>query len=174
MTASRMIGVTAVLSGLAGCVSVQTPDTHVQVGAPFFETGGGGYENQTAYAAPLNRVYHQQERVSRELAEGDWNDAIRASARWVEYTRELSSYAGAAHDPALFQQCCQDLLPKVEAVRQAAMRQNMAECQEAVTACSPPLNKLVQTFPQTVPEAMAAARGARRTAPAGSAPKFVP
>jgi hypothetical protein len=174
MITSRMMGVTAVLSGLAGCISVQTPDTHVQVGPPFFEAGSGEYENQTAYAAPLNRVYHQQARVSRELAEGDWNDTIKAAVHWVDYTRELSSYAGAAHDPALFQQCCQDLLPKVEAVRQAAMRQNLAECQEAVAACSPPLDKLMQTFPQTVPEAMAAARGARRTAPAGAGAKFVP
>jgi hypothetical protein len=167
---SIAIALFAVIS-LAGCVSVDTPDTNVKVGITSVRLPDSHREdsNATPYAKPLQRVSNQQAKVGRQLAKQDWEDVIEESSDLMADVRTLSGYAATSHDPATFRACCQEMLQHAQAVREAALVRNAASAERALAACNHPLNRMMQTFPLAQAPAGQAVSASPPPAPAPSA-----
>jgi len=145
------IFVMGVLSGIwgGGCVSVDTPNTKVDVGLTSVQLPGQGSSNRTPYAKPLERVSRQQAKLGRELAKQDWADVLEESSELMADVRTLSGYAGTSHDPATFRVWCGELLEHAQAVREAALVRDAAAAERALAAGDQVLSRMMQTFPLT-------------------------
>lgn len=141
--------VTAGSAGWLGCVSVDTPDTKVKVGITSVNMpeSSSSKSDSAAYARPLRKVSEQQVKVAKYLTRREWEDVVEKSSDWTKQIRELRGYAHSSHDMQLFRECCDALLAQVQALRQAAMRRDGVQAQQAFNACDPPLNRLVRSFP---------------------------
>mgnify|MGYP000361040753 CR=1 FL=1 len=96
-------------AAIAGCVSVDTGQTRVDVGVPralyaVDVRADVPASEGPAYARALRKAGDYQAKVAENLAEGDRDDLVRRSAEWVQRIRELSGYAETSHDPARFRQ----------------------------------------------------------------------
>lgn len=159
----------ALTSGL-GCVSVDTPNTKVNVGLPSWDLpkASSSKSDEAAYARPLRKVGEQQSKVAKHMARHEWEDVVDKSSDWADRIRELSSHAQSTHDPQLLRDTCNELLAQVHALRQAAMHRDRKQAQQAFDACDPLLSRLIRSFP---PEGATTARPSDHAArPAPSPP----
>ncbi len=137
---------------VAGCVSVDTGRTRVDVGVPRALYAVDVRADAPAtegppYARALRRAGDYQARVAEKLAEGDWEDLVKRSGEWVQRVRELSSYAESSHDSLLFRRYCDELLRHAENARHAALARDGEGCRRALNAADPVLAKITRTFP---------------------------
>lgn len=137
-------------ASLNGCLSVRTPNVHVEVLHPSsLKDHDQPSRPRTTYADALDRVVEQQHTVLKELEKRDWDELVDESYDWVQYVRTLSGLADTSHDPAEFSRQCDDLLRATEAVVRAARSRDAVRCQQAIDACDPVIDRFCRTFPRT-------------------------
>lgn len=167
-----------ILSGSFGCVSVHTPDTHVEVGPTnFFSGSDGETTDATPYAKTANRVMRQQSKVAKELAGGDWAEIIDEADQWREHSRNLGSYANQSYDPPAFRRASDDIVAKVDSVYRSAISHDMSGCQRGMDASNVAIYRFMDMFPLTHSEANAAAaakRSHQKPAPSSSRQQRMP
>lgn len=147
-----VLGLAAVVA--AGCVMVNPSNVHMGgvMASPSPSEPGSASSSlrDTAYASPLKRVIHQEEKVVKQLQERDWEDLLKESSTWMEDTRKLIGYAGTSQDPPRFRQYGNELLVAIEGVRTAAQAHDANGCQQAILRCDPILNQFSRDFPLSV------------------------
>jgi len=151
MSRPTILVICGVLVILSGCVSVDTPDVRVGVLAPLPRRSGDSPQPTTRYADALKRVIRQQDKVTKELDKGDWEELQDEAGDWVEYVRTLSGYADTSHDPEQFRSYCDQLLTATQSLRRSARTRDRVRCQRAINACDPILDQFARTFPLTSP-----------------------
>jgi len=161
------------MTGWLGCVSVDTPNTKVNVGITSVNLpdSSSSKEDTAPFARQLRKVSEHQSKVAKYLTRREWDDLVKKTSDWTDEIRDLRGYAHTSHDPRLFRECCDALMVEVQALRQAAMRQDGVRAQQAFDACDPPLNRLVRSFP---PDGSAGRPGESGTRNSGNKPRSLP
>lgn len=143
------------LAVTSGCVVVNPSEVHVSASpGPVVVDVPRPTVGQTPYAHALHKVLHQQERLSKPLAERDWKEVADEAGDWISYTRELNGYAETTANPARFRRYCEQLLGQLTALRDAGLRHDAVACQQAIRACDPSLQQLSREFPTVIAPAV--------------------
>jgi hypothetical protein len=167
---SCVVSSVVAVAASGGCVLVNPGDVHVGSPAPV-EVGRPKPtpEPMRPYGPELERVIQQQDKVFKEIRKGHYSHVADEAGKWMEMVRRLNGYAGTSHDAGRFQMYCEQLLTHVQAVRDAAVREESIRCEQAWRACDPILNNFTRDFPIS-----AMAPPARTGRPSSSPPPRVP
>jgi len=136
------------MSGWAGCVIVNPAEVQVSASpTPLVVTGPGPSKPYTPYGPALERVLKQQSHLLKKVQKRDWKEVEDETADWTEYIRVLSGQADTSYDPRGLRGYCDQLLARMGAVREAAIRRDAIACERAIHACDPTLDRLARAFP---------------------------
>ena len=146
--AYSVLSTVAALALSGGCVLVNPGDVHLGSPAPA-EVGRPKPtpELMRPYGPELDQVVKQQDKVFKEIRKGHWSHVADEAGKWMAQIRRLNGYSGASHDPHRFQAYCEQLLAQVQAVRDAAVREESIRCEQAFRSCDPILNNFTRDFP---------------------------
>lgn len=145
---SVVVSTVVTLAGGSGCVLVNPGDVHVGSPAPAeVNRPKPTPEPMRPYGPELEKVVQQQDKVFKEIRKGRYSHVADEASRWMEQVRRLNGYSGSSHDPRRFQTYCEQLLTQIQAVRDAAVREESIRCEQAWRACDPILNNFTRDFP---------------------------